>query len=235
MSESKKSINHIGVIMDGNRRWAKAQNQSKFYGYEQGFNKFVEMLDWCLDEGVGYLTVYTFSTENFKRDREDFKYIYDLILHFFEKSFDYCTKNSIVFRFIGRSDLIQDDLKLSMERINNISESPNLTVQIAFGYGGRDEMVRAMKKVAGDCISGELSLSEIDEGLVNRYLDTQGVPDADMIIRTGNANRLSNFLLWQSNYSEICFSKTMWPAFTREEFNGFINNCIRNRKTEYGS
>jgi undecaprenyl diphosphate synthase len=96
-------------------------------------------------------------------------------------------------------------------------------------------MVRAMKKVADDCISGELSLSDIDEGLVNSYLDTRGVPDADMIIRTGNAKRLSNFLLWQSSYSEICFSKTMWPAFTRDEFSGFITNCVKNRKSEYGS
>jgi len=227
-------VRHIGVIMDGNRRWAKQHGQSSFYGYDYGFKKFFQLLGWCLDSNIEFLTVYTFSTENMKRDREDFKYIYNLILDFFEDNLAYCSNNKIAFKFIGRSDLIGDDLNDRVAHINALSPNPSLSVQIAFGYGGRDELVRAMQSVANDVSAGRLNAAEINELSLDNYLDTCGVPDADMIIRTGKANRLSNFLLWQSHYAEIYFLDSMWPAFSKIDFESLIKKCKENKKSEYG-
>jgi len=226
---------HIGVIMDGNRRWAKAQGESKFYGYEHGYKKLIELLAWCLEANIEFLTVYAFSTENFKRDTADFEYIYDLISTFFTDCADYCIANSVVFRFIGRGELINNDLTDRLHRINEHTISPNLTVQIAFGYGGRDEITRAMQSVSEEILSGKYKPSDIDEKFVGKHLDTRGVPDVDMIIRTGNANRLSNFLLWQAHYADIYFLDKMWPALSKEEFMSLVETCKSNRKAEYGS
>ena len=154
---------------------------------------------------------------------------------FFTDCANYCITNSIIFRFIGRSDLISDGLKDQLSRINEHSLSPRLTVQIAFGYGGRDEITRAMRSVSEEILSGQYKPSDIDEKLVGEHLDTCGVPDVDMIIRTGNANRLSNFLLWQAHYADIYFLDKMWPALSKEEFMFLVDTCKTNRKAEYGS
>lgn len=229
------AIRHIGVIMDGNRRWATEQGQSKFYGYENGFKKFIQLIGWCLDAKTEFLTVYAFSTENLKRNEEDFKYIYDLILNFFKDSVDFCSSNEIVFKFIGRTDLIGEDLENSVAHVNSLTSKSKLSVQIAFGYGGRDEMVRAMRSIAEDVSLGKLGILDINEVSADSYLDTSGIPDVDMIIRTGKANRLSNFLLWQSHYAEIYFLDSMWPTFSRDDFDLLIEKCLENKKIEYGA
>jgi undecaprenyl diphosphate synthase len=228
------SVRHIGVIMDGNRRWASLQGESKFFGYKKGFMKFIELIGWCLSSNIKFLTVFAFSTENFKRNNEDFKFIYSLIDNFFEESVDYCSENRIIFEFVGRKDLIGDGLKSKVNKINLFSPRPNLSVQIAFGYGGRDEIVRAIRLIADDVALGKVQSSDIDEKFVGGFLDTSGIPDIDMIIRTGNAKRLSNFLLWQSHYSEIYFVEEMWPAFTKEEFDFLVNESLVSKKVDYG-
>ena len=214
-------IKHIGLIMDGNRRWAKAHGLLSYQGHDKGTNVFIDVCDWCLQDGIKYLTVYAFSTENWQRSQIEVKHIFKLLENFFIEYKDKCIEKGIQIRIIGENSHFDKKTIKTIDDIENQTCScNNLHVQIALSYGGRNEIIRAAAKLANDVVIKHLSINDITEDVFSSYLDTAGIPDVDMVIRTGGQNnrRLSNFLPWQTVYSELYFSDVLWPDFSREEF-----------------
>ncbi|MCL2151979.1 MAG: polyprenyl diphosphate synthase [Oscillospiraceae bacterium] len=216
------TLEHIGIIMDGNRRWASANGLPSFQGHDRGADVFADTCDWCGNAGVGYLTVYAFSTENWKRSQIEVLHIFGLLERFFKEKIERCLENGIKLRVIGeRSRYDAKTLSIIEDAEARTKDCGDLYVQIALSYGGRDEIIRAVKKLASDLMTGSLTPDGISEEVLSSYLDTRGIPDVDLVIRTGGAGnrRLSNFLPWQTVYSELYFSELLWPEFSKEEFN----------------
>jgi len=217
MAENK--VRHLGVIMDGNRRWAKKHMfKSVMRGHEKGLDAFMDTCTWCQDEGIPYLTVYAFSTENWERSREEVSSLFNLMGKFFRDEIDTCISRDIRIKVIG--DLSRLDAE-SMETVRKAesmtAHCSNLVVQIAISYGGRDEIVRAIKAYAEKAARGEVDPENLTEKEFENYLDTAGVPDIDLVIRTGGNRRLSNFFPWQTVYSEIWFTDVLWPDFSKAD------------------
>ena len=238
------TIRHIGVIMDGNRRWARKSGLLAFQGHDKGADVFVNTCDWCIQENISYLTVYAFSTENWKRPTEEINHIFDLFERFFKEKIDLCIEKDIKFNIIGERTKIAEFRKKTLSIIEDAEkrtkDCKKLNVQMAFSYGGRDEIVRAIKKLANDIIEQKLSINDISEKTFPSYLDTAEIPerdaDVDLVIRTGGTDnrRLSNFLPWQTVYSELYFSDFLWPEFSKEEFDNALSyyHTVKRRKGE---
>jgi undecaprenyl diphosphate synthase len=223
MAENK--VRHLGVIMDGNRRWAKKHMfKSVMRGHEKGLDAFMDTCTWCQDEGIPYLTVYAFSTENWERSREEVSSLFNLMGKFFRDEIDTCISRDIRIKVIG--DLSRLDAE-SMETVRKAesmtAHCSNLLVQIAISYGGRDEIVRAIKAYAQKAARGEVNPDSLTEKEFESYLDTAGVPDIDLVIRTGGNRRLSNFFPWQTVYSEIWFTDVLWPDFSKEDMKAALD------------
>lgn len=217
----EQTISHLGVIMDGNRRWAKKHMfTSVMRGHEKGVDTFMDICTWCQDAGIPYLTVYAFSTENWERSQEEVAGLFKLMRRFFEDEVETCIRRDIRIKVIGNLSLLQpEDLATVREAEKMTAHCKNLLVQVAISYGGRDEILRAAKETAADVLAGKLRIEEITEEAFGSRLDTAGVPDVDLVIRTGGNQRLSNFLPWQTVYAEIYFTPILWPDFSRENFN----------------
>ena len=219
MAENK--VRHLGVIMDGNRRWAK---KHMFKSVMRGHEKGLDTCTWCQDEGIPYLTVYAFSTENWERSREEVSSLFNLMGKFFRDEIDTCISRDIRIKVIG--DLSRLDAE-SMETVRKAesmtAHCSNLLVQIAISYGGRDEIVRAIKAYAQKAARGEVDPDSLTEKEFESYLDTAGVPDIDLVIRTGGNRRLSNFFPWQTVYSEIWFTDVLWPDFSKEDMKAALD------------
>lgn len=214
-------LNHVGIIMDGNRRWARAHKLELFLGHNRGAENFGKACDWCIETGVKFLTVYAFSTENWKRSSKEIEHLFVLLEKYFIKEKVQCVKKGICARVIGERTRFEPRILGVIDEIErDTAACDKLHVQIALSYGGRDEIIRAAKKLAADVSGGSTKIDEITEELFEKYLDTAGVPEVDLVIRTGGAEnrRLSNFLLWQTAYSELFISDLLWPDFSREEF-----------------
>lgn len=223
MAENK--VRHLGVIMDGNRRWArKHMMMSVMRGHEKGLDAFMDTCTWCQDEGIPYLTVYAFSTENWERSREEVSSLFKLMGKFFRDEIDTCIERDIRIKVVG--DLSRLDAE-SMETVRKAeamtAHCTNLLVQIAISYGGRDELLRAVKSYARRATLGEVDPENLTEKEFEGYLDTAGVPDIDLVIRTGGNRRLSNFFPWQTVYSEIWFTDVLWPDFTKEDMKAALD------------
>lgn len=215
-------IKHIGVIMDGNRRWANNNGLKPFQGHDKGADVFVDLCDWCGHAGIRYLTVYAFSTENWKRSQIEILHIFGLLERFFKEKLKRCLENEIKIRVIGeRSRFDKKTIQIIEEAENQTKECGKLNVQIALSYGGRDEIIRAIKRLTEDVVANRQTIEGISEDVFDSYLDTAGIPKVDLVIRTGGAEnrRLSNFLPWQTVYSELFFSELLWPEFSKDEFN----------------
>ena len=215
------AIGHVGIIMDGNRRWAKARGLSSYEGHDKGADVFVDTCEWCGDNGIGFMTVYAFSTENWKRSQIEVAHIFGLLERFFTSKISHCLEKGIRIRAIGeRSRFDKKTLSIIEDAEVRTVHCDNLHVQIALSYGGRDEITRAVRKLAYDISINAIGVADISEELFSSYLDTAGIPDVDLIIRTGSTEnrRLSNFLPWQTVYSELYFSDLLWPEFSHEEF-----------------
>jgi len=213
--------------MDGNRRWAKKNGLPSFQGHDQGAEVFVDVCDWCGNAGIDYLTVYAFSTENWKRSQVEVFHIFGLLERFFTEKIGRCLENGIRVRVIGERDRFDArTMSVILDAEERTSNCTNLNVQIALSYGGRDEIVRAVKRLAGDLLANKQTPEGISEEVFSSYLDTAGIPDVDLVIRTGGAEnrRLSNFLPWQTVYSELYFSDLLWPEFSRGEFENAIGH-----------
>jgi len=214
-------VNHVGIIMDGNRRWAKKSGLQSFQGHDKGADVFVDACDWCGNSGVGYLTAYAFSTENWKRTQLEVFHIFGLLEVFFKEKIGRCIENGIRIKVIGeRGRFDKKTLSIIEDAEKSTHHCKDLYVQIALSYGGRDEILRAVRKLAVDLESKKWVPDGITEEVFSSYLDTAGIPDVDLVIRTGGAEnrRLSNFMPWQTVYSELYFSDLLWPEFTKDEF-----------------
>lgn len=211
---------HIALILDGNRRWAADRGLYPWVGHRFGAEKVDELLNWCLDLGIKVVTLYVLSTENFKRPRHELQEIFNLLK---EKSIHYLNderihRHRVRIKVIGRRELLPPDIREALERLEEVTKNyDNLFVNIAVAYGGRAEIVDAARKIAEEVAAGRLKPEEIDERVMERHLYTADLPnhEPDLIIRTSGEERISNFLLWQSAYSELVFLDVYWPEFRK--------------------
>ena len=209
---------HVAVILDGNGRWAKKRHMPRTYGHKVGSQVVEDMLSVVDDLGVKYFTVYAFSTENWKRSTEEVSTLMGILRTYLKDCVKKSMKNNVRCRVIGRREELSDDI---VDSIINLEEktknNTELNFTIAINYGGRDEITRAVKKIAAKVKSGEISCDDITEETISGYLDTWELPDPDLLIRSSGEQRLSNYLPWQLAYTEFYFTDTLWPDFNREE------------------
>lgn len=205
---------HVAVIMDGNGRWAKKRFLPRNYGHAEGAKALEAICENCAKLGIKYLTVYAFSTENWKRSVEEVSGIMNLFRKYLVDSIERSNNANMRVRLIGKREGLADDIVQKMENLEReTAGNTGLQFYIAINYGGRDEIVRATKKLISDVQAGAVSEENIDESVFGTYLDTAGVPDPDLLIRTSGEERTSNFLPWQLAYSEFYFTDTLWPDF----------------------
>ncbi len=209
---------HVAIIMDGNRRWAKKNNLETAQGHKEGAENLKRIAKFANKIGIKYMTVYAFSTENWKRSEEEIGAIMKLLKLYisdFFKSYD----DNIKVNVLGRVNDLPKDLQSEINKaIDRTKNNTGLVLNICFNYGGRDEIVTATKKIAEDVLSGKIKIEDIDETMVSNNLYTAGQPDPDLLIRTSGEERISNFLPWQISYSEFVFTDKYWPEYDEEEF-----------------
>jgi len=230
------SPEHIAIIMDGNRRFATELGLSAKAGHFFGRDKLEEVLGWCFDLGIKNLTVFAFSTENFSRDINEVETLMDLCKSELEKATkdSRIHKNKVKIRVFGHIDSLPDNISESAKYVMKETENyEKFSFNIALAYGGREEILQAIQKIAEDVTKGKLCIDDIKEPIVSKYLYTNGLPDPDLILRTSGEERISNFLLWQLAYSELYFSDVYWPAFQKRDFLKAIKT-FQQRKRRYG-
>ena len=209
---------HIAIILDRSGRWAKAKGMPRNYGHAQGSKNVERICEEAWRMGIKYLTVYAFSTENWSRPESEVAALMKLLRNYMKTCLKTAEKNDMKIRVIGDIDPLDDDIKRRIRELEEATvDNGGLNFTIALNYGSRDEIVRASRKMAEDCAEGRLDPESIDETVFESYLDTHGIPDPDLMIRTSGEQRLSNYLLWQLAYSEFYFTDVPWPDFTKEE------------------
>ena len=209
---------HVAIILDGNGRWAKKRMMPRNYGHAQGSKTVEQICEDAWNLGIKYLTVYAFSTENWKRPEKEVNALMKLLRSYLKDCIKRTTKNNMRVRVIGDKTGLSDDIRQAIEELEQVSSvNTGLNFTIAINYGSRDEMRRAMVRMAGDVELGKVASADITEELFNSYLDTWDFPDPDLLIRTSGEQRLSNFLLWQLAYTEFLFMDVLWPDFNRNE------------------
>lgn len=229
-----KGPRHVAIIMDGNGRWAQQRGRPRLMGHHAGAKRVREIVEACPDHGVEYLTIYAFSTENWKRTQSEVAGLMSLFRRYIEKEANALRAENVRVRFIG--DRMQLDPKL-VRLMDNLEDRTKdctrVNLTIAINYGSRDEVGRAINSLARDVKAGQLDPERIDEQTLTRYLDTCVLPDPDLVIRTSGEARVSNFLLWQSAYAEYEFSETLWPDYSAAEFAKSIDR-FKNRDRRFG-
>ena len=209
---------HVAIILDGNGRWAKAKGMPRNYGHMEGAKTVEKICEEAWKMGIKYLTVYAFSTENWKRPQEEVDALMKLLRNYMKTCLKTAAKNDMVVRVIGDKTGLADDIRESIEELEKASaNNGGLNFQIAINYGSRDEIVRSVRKVMEDVKDGKIEPEQMDEAMFDSYLDTAGIPSPDLLIRTSGEQRLSNFLMWQLAYTEFYFTDVPWPAFTKED------------------
>ena len=229
--ENKKKINHVGIIMDGNRRFSKRLMLKPWQGHEHGAKKVKEILNWCKEYDIRNITLYAFSYENFNRPKEEFNFLMKLFLKEFDDLIanpEDLEKDKIKIKFIGRIDKFPDDVRQRMDKLMDMTKDyDNYTVNFAMAYSGRIELVDAVKKM----IEKGMKADEVDEKSIMDHLYLNSEPE--IIIRTGGERRMSNFLTFQSVYSELFFTDKLWPEFAKEDFEAIIDE-FNNRDRRFG-
>ncbi len=234
MSEEYKIPAHVAIIMDGNGRWARKRGLPRTAGHAQGARVVEQILEDADHMGIKYLTVYAFSTENWTRPDAEVKALMNLLRTYMKTSLVKCAKNNVRIRVIGDKSRLDEDLQRSIANLEESTKNnTGIGFQIAINYGARDEMRRAVQKLAGRVLRGELSPEEITEETISNELDTAGIPDPDLLIRTCGEERLSNFLMWQLSYSELYFTDAAWPDFTKEELEKAVD-AYNHRERRFG-
>ena len=209
---------HVAIILDGNGRWAKAKGMPRNYGHMEGAKTVEKICEEAWRMGIKYLTVYAFSTENWKRPQEEVDALMKLLRNYMKTCLKTAAKNDMVVRVIGDKTGLADDIRESIEELEKASaNNGGLNFQIAINYGSRDEIVRSVRKVMEDVKAGKIEPEQMDEAMFDSYLDTAGIPSPDLLIRTSGEQRLSNFLMWQLAYTEFYFTDVPWPDFSKEE------------------
>lgn len=218
MDEKLNIPQHVAIIMDGNGRWAKKRFLPRTAGHIQGSKVAEQICEDAYNIGIKYLTIYAFSTENWNRPEKEVETLMNLLRKYMSDSVERSTKNNMKVKVLGDISRLPDDLQASIIKLEEVtSKNTGLNFNVAINYGGRDELCRAMRNIAKDVKEGILSEEEINEELVDSYLDTAGMPHPDLLIRTSGELRTSNFLPWQIAYSEFYFTDVLWPDFNKKE------------------
>ena len=216
--ESMRVPEHVAIILDGNGRWAKKRFLPRNMGHAQGSKTVERIIEDAFDMGIKYLTVYAFSTENWRRPKDEVDALMKLLRDYLKTCIKRANKNNMRVRVIGDVTGLTEDLREKIEQLEEASKgNTGINFTIALNYGSRDEMIRAMKKMAGDLLAGTLKKEDITEDVFAGYLDTKGIPEPDLMIRTSGEQRLSNFMLWQLAYTEFYFTDVLWPDFNKKE------------------
>ena len=225
---------HVAIILDGNGRWAKAKGMPRTYGHIEGAKTVEKICEEAWKMGIKYLTVYAFSTENWKRSKEEVDALMKLLRNYMKNCLKTAEKNDMVVRVIGDKTGLDDDIREQIDALEKASaNNGGLNFQIAINYGSRDEIVRSVRKVMEDVKAGKLEPEQMDEAMFENYLDTAGIPSPDLLIRTSGEERLSNFLMWQLAYTEFYFTDVPWPAFSKEELQKAVEK-FNGRDRRYG-
>ena len=219
-------LNHVAIIMDGNGRWGLKYKNSRNAGHKAGLNTVEKIIKETIKQKINFSTLYAFSTENWKRPKKEIKYLFNLLENFLIKRIDDLNKQNIRLKIIGFKKF-----SIKLNRLLNLSEkktskNKKLQINLALNYGSKSELINAFKNLSKN-------KDKINEKNLTKYLQTQNIPDPDLLIRTGNTKRLSNFLLWQLAYSEIFFEKKLWPEFNEKDYNKIINK-FKNIKRNFG-
>jgi undecaprenyl diphosphate synthase len=210
---------HIGVIMDGNGRWAKARGKPRTEGHVAGVKALRGMVEHCINYGVDHLTVFSFSSENWTRPKDEISFIFGLLRRFVASDLEKLHRNNVQVRIIGSREGLDDSLRRLIAEVEaTTAMNTGLKLQVAFNYGGKAEIAEAVRRIAGLVASGRMKAEDITEETIGRALYTSGIPDPDIVIRTSGEQRISNFMLWQSAYSELVFVEENWPDFSEQTF-----------------
>lgn len=223
---------HVAIVMDGNGRWAQNRNLPRLAGHNAGMQAMKEIVKASHSLGVKYLTVYAFSTENWKRSMEEVNGIFKLLVIYVDKELKELHENNVKINIIGNYEQLPKDAVKSLEKTLELTKhNSGLQFNIALNYGSRNEILQSVQAIARQVESGRLKVEEITEETIDENLSTAGIPDPDLVIRTSGEKRLSNYLLWQSAYSELVFSEVLWPDFTRNEYERAIEEYqLRHRR-----
>ena len=225
MEENLNIPAHVAIILDGNGRWAKEKGMPRNYGHMQGAKAVEDILVDARDLGIKYLTVYAFSTENWNRPEAEVSALMTILRNYLKSSIKKSMKNNVRCRVIGERSALSEDIQNAISELENATkDNTGLTFTIAINYGSRDEITRAVRKVADKVAKGDLSASDITEQMISENLDTNFLPDPDLLIRTCNEQRISNFLLWQCAYTEFYYTPVAWPDFNKAELEKAIES-----------
>lgn len=234
-SENENKLpDHVAIIMDGNGRWAQSRGLPRIEGHRRGVNSVRMVSETCTELGIEAVTLYCLSSENWKRPEDELAFLMQLLEQYLVEERDLIMEQGLQLKVIGRRDRLPDGVLKEMDKTLEMSSSNQGTkLVLAIDYGGRDEIARAMQSLCQDVQSGKLSVSQIDEQAIDAKLDTAGLPDVDLMIRTGGEMRVSNFLLWQLSYAELWVTETCWPDFNRQEFEAALES-FRTRDRRFG-
>lgn len=234
MMEMSSPINHIAFIMDGNRRWAKQHNLPIAAGHRKGAETLIEIAKAVKKFGIKFMTVYAFSTENWERSESEVKTLMDLLRNYLSGGFKELQENDVRIIFIGERYMLAEDIQQKMAQIENETcSNKSVTLCVALSYGSRQEIVYAAKEIANKVVKGELKIDDIDIKNFADNLYTRNMPDPDLVVRTSGEQRISNYLLWQTAYSEFYFSDKLWPDFSAKELQNIIEDYSK-RERRYG-
>lgn len=234
MSDTLKIPNHVAIILDGNGRWAKAKGMPRKYGHIQGAKTVEVICEAAYRMGIQYLTVYAFSTENWNRPKDEVDALMKLLRDYMKTCLKTAEKNRMSVRVIGDKTGLDEDIRNRIQVLEDATkDNDGLHFQIAINYGSRDEITRAVRRISEDVKAGKIGVEEISESLISNYLDTKDIPEPDLLIRTCNEQRVSNFLLWQLAYTEFYFTPVAWPDFSKEELVKAVE-AYNHRDRKYG-
>ncbi len=221
-------INHVAIIMDGNGRWGLKHKKSRNAGHKAGLSTIENIIKSTIKNKIKYLTLYTFSTENWKRPRKEINFLFELLQNFLSKKIDILVKNDIKLKVIGEKKVFSNKIKKALKNAENLTlKNKRLQINLALNYGSKTEILKSINHIVKNNI-------KISEANIKNNLYTQKTPDPDILIRTGNTNRLSNFLLWQIAYTEIFFEKKLWPDFNTRDYNRILTK-FRKLKRNFGN
>ena len=231
--DTKNICRHIAIIMDGNGRWAKKRGMPRTFGHKKGAENVVKITRAMKESGVKYLTLYAFSTENWQRSKDEVDALMQLLNEYLDKELKEIMDNNVRIVFIGERYMLSDSIQAKMTFLEKESEkNTDLTLCIALSYGSRQEILSAVKKIAAKVKEGSMDISQITQDVFSEELYTKEIPDPDVLIRTSGEQRISNYLLWQSAYTELFFTNTLWPDFGKDELWDIINKF--NHERRYG-
>lgn len=225
---------HVAIIMDGNGRWARSRSMERLEGHRRGVESLETIIRFSTNIGISYLTVFAFSTENWNRPEYEVNGIMMLLKEFLRTRQEELRENGIRFNVVGNLDMLSSDVLDALDEAKTLTaDCRKMVLTIALSYGGRDEIIRAVKKLTADAVAGQIDVDGVNEQKISEYLDTWDLPDPDMLIRTSGEMRISNFLLWQLAYSEIFITDTLWPDFGPDELVDLIKE-YQSRDRRYG-